>query len=158
MCAGPVPSSLVHMPNLLFLYLSINRFTGNNILTFLPFAATDVDLSGNLFSGQVLFNASGYHLQDLYLRHNSFTGSLSTDLALIQGIINLDLGFNKFTGTIPTEMNSVRTLIFRSFIAACCSYCTCTDDEMKINYLIIFVCIAVYEAGGSGTLTKQFLR
>jgi len=90
-----------------FFYASENAFTGAYMWEALPVQLTDLDLSSNSLYGTIPFGSSNHKLGNLYVRDNSFSGTIPDNIALLRDVQNLDLSFNLFSGTLNSQFNSV---------------------------------------------------
>ncbi|CAN8298172.1 unnamed protein product [Cochlearia groenlandica] len=100
---GTLPSDILSLPSLRYLYLQHNNFSGQ-VTSSLP-SLVVLDLSYNSFSGNIpsgLRNLS--HITALYLQNNSFSGSIdSLDLASVKV---LNLSYNNLSGPIPENLKN----------------------------------------------------
>ncbi|TYG78087.1 hypothetical protein ES288_D02G028900v1 [Gossypium darwinii] len=78
-----------------------------------------VDLSHNNFSGTVptWLLENNTKLEDLILKGNSFTGTLSFSSALISNVSSIDISENKIQGQIPTSICSTFPHLSRLFLS-----------------------------------------
>ncbi|EOA22107.1 hypothetical protein CARUB_v10002657mg [Capsella rubella] len=102
---GTLPSDILSLPSLQYLYLQHNNFSGE-LTNSLPSISTQLvvlDLSYNSFSGNIpsgLRNLS--QITVVYLQNNSFDGSIdSLDLPSIK-VVNLS--YNNLSGPIPEHL------------------------------------------------------
>ena len=108
---GTIPSTFNQFSGLLFLYTQSNALSGSDILPFLSTSVNGIDISDNLFSGELPFNASGWYVVDLYARDNYLSGTIPTDLAFLKHIENLDISNNLFVGALPGQLNQVQYVL-----------------------------------------------
>ncbi|CAA7032004.1 unnamed protein product [Microthlaspi erraticum] len=104
---GPLPSDILSLPSLQYLYLQHNNFSGE-LANSLPSISTELvvlDLSYNSFSGNipsVLRNLS--QITVLYLQNNSFDGPIdSLDLPSAK-VVNVS--YNNLSGPIPEHLKN----------------------------------------------------
>ncbi|ESQ40431.1 hypothetical protein EUTSA_v10012946mg [Eutrema salsugineum] len=104
---GTLPSDILSLPSLQYVYLQHNNFSGE-LTNSLPSISTQLvvlDLSYNSFSGNIpsgLRNLS--QLTVLYLQNNSFDGPIdSLDLPSVK-VVNLS--YNNLSGPIPEHLKN----------------------------------------------------
>ncbi|GJS00245.1 receptor-like protein kinase [Tanacetum coccineum] len=101
-------------PNLLYLDLSNNYFTGQIPATFADKLTniTEINLSMNRLSG-VLPQELGrlLQLQGFNLSYNAFEGPLPSQLANCTKLLNFDASHNMFNGSIPTALRTMYGLL-----------------------------------------------
>ncbi|KAK4487016.1 hypothetical protein RD792_006331 [Penstemon davidsonii] len=113
---GTIPSSIGKwLPNLQFLYLAGNRFSGNipNSITNLS-SLNIFSISGNSFTGHIPINLGNLRsLQVLRLWANQFTNDLSipeqeflTSLSNCKNLTILVISANPITGPLPKSLGS----------------------------------------------------
>ncbi|GKV02994.1 hypothetical protein SLEP1_g15362 [Rubroshorea leprosula] len=99
---GSLPSDLLSLPSLGYLYLQHNKFSGN-IPSFLSTQLTFLDLSFNFFTGSIPSSVQNQtHLTGLNLQNNSLTG-LIPNLNLTR-LNYLNLSNNNLNGSIPPAL------------------------------------------------------
>ncbi|KAL2555930.1 disease resistance family protein/LRR family protein [Forsythia ovata] len=132
--SGQLPDCLANLPNLKFLKLSHNNFSGkfpllnylsslhlqNNsftgeILTSLRncTSLTFIDLSRNKLSGKIptWLGDTFSSLVFLSLRSNEFFGSIPSNLCHLAHLQVLDISLNKISGAIPKCLNNLTSMI-----------------------------------------------
>ena len=104
-----------------------------------------IDISNNLFSGELPFNASGWYVVDLYARDNYLSGTIPTDLAFLKHIENLDISNNLFVGALPGQLNQVQYVL-----------CVCVILVQRPDFIVCDVPAAVDSGnGGAQCVRKQ---
>ncbi|KAM7264683.1 hypothetical protein ACFE04_002366 [Oxalis oulophora] len=99
---GTLPSDLVSLSSLQYLYLQHNNFTGDIPPSLSP-RLNYLDLSFNSFAGNIPETIENLtNLIGLDLQNNSLTGSIP-DLVLPE-LQNLNLSYNKLNGSIPSRL------------------------------------------------------
>ncbi|CAI5991719.1 unnamed protein product, partial [Closterium sp. NIES-65] len=138
--SGPIPPHLPSLPNLSYLQLSHNQFTGaipsnftrltwmnslnvpfNNLSSGLDVVAqmtwlNVISINDNNFSGVLpaAFTAIS-NLAYLDVGNNHFTGTFPDFILRLKGLPFLNLGNNSFTGTIPRELTELVNLYHINF-------------------------------------------
>eukprot|EP00253_Pinus_taeda_P015433 PITA_15433 len=110
---GDLPAIIGRLSqNLLYLYLSGNRFTGK-----IPQEMSNLtglillSLANNLFSGEVPFALGGMSsLQLLYLSGNKLEGNIPYQLSQLKAVYELALSRNGFSGEIHQVFESLQQL------------------------------------------------
>ncbi|XP_017408560.1 probable inactive receptor kinase At5g58300 [Vigna angularis] len=114
---GNLPSDLLSLPSLRFVYLQHNNFSGH-IPDSLPPRLIFLDLSYNSFTGQIPDSIQNLtHLIGLNLQNNSLSGSIP-DVNLPTLKI-LDLSFNYLNGSIPSFFRKFTGSSFRGNMMLC---------------------------------------
>jgi Leucine-rich repeat (LRR) protein len=126
---------LTTLPQLTYIYVSKNRFTGpvpafsssslrelyadHNLLTgTIPkFLTQSKDLSAlslasNIMRGHLpdFISSKKHRLKNLFLSNNCLSGPLPSSIGNLSGLVNLELDSNHFTGTIPASFENMRLL------------------------------------------------
>ncbi|CAH2074052.1 unnamed protein product [Thlaspi arvense] len=110
---GSLPSDILSLPSLQYLYLQHNNFSGE-LTNSLPSISTQLivlDLSYNSFSGNIpsgLRNLS--QITVLYLQNNSFDGPV--DSLDIPSVKVVNLSYNNLSGPIPEHLRTLPELSF----------------------------------------------
>ncbi|KFK24939.1 hypothetical protein AALP_AA8G045400 [Arabis alpina] len=105
---GALPSDILSLPSLQYLYLQNNNFSGEITDSSSPSISTQLvvlDLSYNSFSGNIpsgLRNLSQINV--LYLQNNSFDGPI--DFLDLPGVKVLNLSYNNLSGPIPEHLKT----------------------------------------------------
>ncbi|KAF8115215.1 hypothetical protein N665_0029s0058 [Sinapis alba] len=105
---GSLPSDILSLPSLQYLYLQHNNFSGE-LTDVLPSISTQLlvlDLSYNSFSGNIppgLRNLS--QITVLYLQNNSFDGPIDDSLD-IPSVKVVNLSYNNLSGPIPENLKN----------------------------------------------------
>uniref|UniRef100_A0A1D1ZKP3 Putative inactive receptor kinase At5g58300 n=1 Tax=Anthurium amnicola TaxID=1678845 RepID=A0A1D1ZKP3_9ARAE len=113
---GRIPSDVLSLPSLHYLYLQHNNFYGGIPTTF-PSGLNILDLSFNSFTGEIpLAIRNLTHLTGLSLQNNSLSGTIP-DLQL-PGLKHLDLSYNNLTGSVPFSLQRFpnTTFVGNSFL------------------------------------------
>ncbi|XP_010491047.1 PREDICTED: probable leucine-rich repeat receptor-like protein kinase At5g05160 isoform X1 [Camelina sativa] len=103
---GTLPSDILSLPSLQYLYLQHNNFSGE-LTNSLPSISTQLfvlDLSYNSFSGKIpsdLRNLS--QITVLYLQNNSFDGPIDS-LGHLPSVKVVNLSYNNLSGPIPEHL------------------------------------------------------
>lgn len=100
--SGRLPSDILSIPSLRYLYLQRNNFSGG-LPTRLPSGLIVLDLSSNSFTGQIppaIRNLT--KLTGLSLQNNSLSGPIP-DLKL-PSLGRLNLSYNNLTGSVPFSL------------------------------------------------------
>ncbi|KAK7340074.1 hypothetical protein VNO77_20767 [Canavalia gladiata] len=115
--SGNLPSDILSLPSLRFIYLQHNNFSGD-IPDFLPPRLIFLDLSCNSFTGQIPASIQNLtHLIGLNLQNNSLKGPIpDVDLPSLK---NLDLSFNYLNGSIPSGLQKFPVSSFRGNLMLC---------------------------------------
>ncbi|TKY65649.1 inactive receptor kinase [Spatholobus suberectus] len=114
---GNLPTDLLALPSLRFIYLQHNNFSGD-IPDSLPPQLVFLDLSYNSFRGQIPAPIQNLtHLIGLNLQNNSLTGPIP-DVNL-PNLKNLDLSFNYLNGSIPSGLHEFPASSFRGNLMLC---------------------------------------
>lgn len=114
---GNLPTDLLSLPSLRFVYLQHNNFSGE-IPDSLPPRLIFLDLSHNSFTGQIPASIQNLtHLIGLNLRKNSLTGPIP-DVNL-PSLKDLDLSFNYLNGSIPSGLHKFHASSFRGNLMLC---------------------------------------
>ncbi|XP_078436768.1 putative inactive receptor kinase At5g58300 [Wolffia australiana] len=100
--SGKLPSDILSLPSLRFLYLQDNNFSGDLAAQFPPELVV-LDLSFNSFTGQIPASLKNLaNLTALSLANNSLSGPIP-DLRL-PNLGRLNLGNNNLTGSVPFSL------------------------------------------------------
>ncbi|KAL7095069.1 hypothetical protein ACP275_10G002100 [Erythranthe tilingii] len=101
---GPLPSHLLSLPSLRYIYLQHNNFSGD-IPSVFSSQLNVIDFSFNSLTGNIpLTMLNLTHLTTLYLHNNSLSGSIP-DLNLPK-LKQLNLSNNHFNGSIPSHLQT----------------------------------------------------
>ena len=116
--SGTIPSEIWSLTSLVDLQLHNNSFTGRiprqigNLtnLEYLNLGANQ--LSGPIPAeiGNVGFDGTVDHLQNLYLYQNGFTGNIPQEIGELTELRELLLGANELTGNIPWQLGNLSNL------------------------------------------------
>jgi Leucine-rich repeat (LRR) protein len=103
---GPVPTWLMMLTSLSYLYLDTNRLTGTIPSQLVKLAGlTGLYLDNNQLNGTIPSQlAELTRLTRLYLHSNQLNGTIPSQLAEMTGLTNLSLHNNRLTGTIPSQL------------------------------------------------------
>ncbi|QCE15392.1 protein brassinosteroid insensitive 1 [Vigna unguiculata] len=108
---GNLPSNILSIPSLQFVYLQHNNFSGA-IPSPVSLKLFAFDISFNSFSGSIPPTFQNLRrLTWLYLQNNSISGAVP-DFNL-PSLKHLNLSYNNFNGSIP---NSIKTFPYSSFV------------------------------------------
>ncbi|KAL3839056.1 hypothetical protein ACJIZ3_023647 [Penstemon smallii] len=129
---GTIPSSIDKgLPNLRFLYLGINQFSGNIPSSISNLSSLFIfDITNNSFTGHIPINLGNLRsLRNLKLTENQFTNDLSileqeflTSLSNCKNLANLQLGENPITGPLPKSLGSSNiSASLEKFVVASCN-------------------------------------
>ncbi|PWZ41036.1 putative LRR receptor-like serine/threonine-protein kinase [Zea mays] len=112
MFTGPIPASIGSLPNLTYLYLYANSFTGAIPSSLLNISKLqELVLSSNMLAGPIPPNiGSLMNLTLLYLDSNNFTGAIPSSLGNISKLQQLVLQNNQLHGTIPQDLGNLSNL------------------------------------------------
>nr|KYP73004.1 putative inactive receptor kinase At5g58300 family [Cajanus cajan] len=114
---GNLPTDLLSLPSLRFIYLQHNNFSGD-IPDYLPPRLIFLDLSYNSFTGKIPASIQNLtHLIGLNLQNNSLTGTIP-DVNL-PSLKDLDLSFNYLNGSIPSGLRKFPASSFRGNLMLC---------------------------------------
>lgn len=114
---GNLPTDLLSLPSLRFVYLQHNNFSGE-IPDSLPPRLIFLDLSHNSFTGQIPASIQNLtHLIGFNLQNNSLTGPIP-DVNL-PSLKDLDLSFNYLNGSIPSGLHKFHASSFRGNLMLC---------------------------------------
>ncbi|KAM6581500.1 hypothetical protein CsatA_005274 [Cannabis sativa] len=114
---GTLPSHLLSLPSLRFVYLQNNDFSGS-IPASLSQHLTVFDLSFNSLSGKIPDSVRNLsHLTGLNLQNNSLTGSIP-DFNLPK-LKHLNLSYNHLSGSIPTALRVFPAASFEGNMMLC---------------------------------------
>jgi hypothetical protein len=119
--SGSLPSVLGTYQKLSVLDLCLNSLEGPVLPTFfLSPTLTELNLSGNKFTGNIPFQSthstesmrlsSQPSLKIVDLSSNSFSGPLPPDISNLQKLVFLTLAMNELSGEIPTEISKLQEL------------------------------------------------
>lgn len=111
--AGTIPSEIGSMSELVSLSASSNKLVGE-----LPSEIGQLkrikifDAEKNYLNGEFVskFENLGYTLQNLQLRSNEFSGTLSSTIGLLTNLVELDVSENRLKGSLPTEIGLMTSL------------------------------------------------
>ncbi|XP_076905115.1 putative inactive receptor kinase At5g58300 [Bidens hawaiensis] len=107
---GDLPSDLLSLPSLRYLYLQDNNFTANIPLSFPPRLIV-LDLSFNSFTGNIPNSIQNLtQLTGLNLQNNSLSGPIP-DFKLPE-LKHLNLSYNHLNGSIPSSLQTFPTSSF----------------------------------------------
>lgn len=115
--SGSLPSDILSLPSLRFIYLQHNNFSGD-IPDDLPPRLVFLDLSYNSFTGQIpgtIMNLT--YLIGLNLQNNSLRGPIP-DVNL-PNLKDLDFSFNYLNGSIPAGLHMFPASSFRGNLMLC---------------------------------------
>ncbi|KAL3531591.1 hypothetical protein ACH5RR_005112 [Cinchona calisaya] len=104
--SGSLPSDILSLPSIRYLYLQNNNFSGEISLSSLSSQLNFIDLSFNSFTGNIpneLFDNST-NLTGLKLQNNSLTGPIPDHLGRLLGLKQLNLSNNHLNGSIPPSL------------------------------------------------------
>lgn len=101
--SGGLPSDILSLPSLRYVFLQNNNFSGE-IPSSLPPQLAILDLSFNSLTGSIPLTFQNLsHLTALSLQNNSLSGPIP-DLDLPH-LKRLNLSYNRFNGSIPSSLN-----------------------------------------------------
>ncbi|XP_057772602.1 probable inactive receptor kinase At5g58300 isoform X2 [Salvia miltiorrhiza] len=101
--SGNLPSDILSLPSLRYVFLQNNNFTGE-IPSSLPPLLAVLDLSFNSLTGSIPLTFQNLtHLTALSLQNNSLSGPIP-DLDLPH-LKRLNVSYNRFNGSIPSSLN-----------------------------------------------------
>jgi LRR receptor-like serine/threonine-protein kinase FLS2 len=111
--SGAIPCEIGYLPNLEFLHICLNNFTGPipsemfNIST-----AQEIDMSFNDLSGHIPSNVGLFlpNIRVLYLGDNKLDGTIPSSISNASQLTQLDLGDNSFSGLISKGLGNLRML------------------------------------------------
>lgn len=116
--SGNLPTDILSLPSLQFIYLQHNNFSGH-IPHSLPPHLVFLDLSYNSFTGQIPPSIKNLtYLTGLNLQNNSLTGPIPDDVNL-PNLENLDLSFNYLNGSIPPMLQKFTPSSFEGNLMLC---------------------------------------
>ncbi|KAL5550414.1 hypothetical protein UlMin_000590 [Ulmus minor] len=102
--SGKLPSDILALPSLRYLYLQNNTFSGQIPSSLSP-KLTFLDLSFNSLTGHIPATVQNLtHLNGLNLQNNSLTGSIP-DINLPK-LKHLNLSYNQLNGSVPTALST----------------------------------------------------
>ena len=114
---GNVPSDVLALPSLKFMYLQHNNFSGKIPSSLSP-SLTFLDLSFNDLSGNIPTSIRTLtHLISLNLQNNSLTGSIP-DIGQLK-LKLLNLSYNHLSGPIPGSLQSFPASSFEGNLKLC---------------------------------------
>ncbi|KAH9621924.1 hypothetical protein KSS87_003092 [Heliosperma pusillum] len=115
--SGSLPSDLLSLPSLQYVYLQRNNLTGNIPSSLSPQLKT-IDLSFNSFEGKIPSSIQNLtNLGKLYLQNNSLTGSIpEINVTLLK---YLNVSNNHLNGSIPSALKGFPGSSFKGNMGLC---------------------------------------
>lgn len=102
--SGKLPSDLLSLPSLHYLYLQRNNFT-TDIPSSFPSRLNVLDLSFNSFTGNIPNSIQNLtELTGLNLQNNSLTGPIPN--VTLSGLKHLNISYNHLNGSIPVSLQT----------------------------------------------------
>jgi Leucine-rich repeat (LRR) protein len=114
---GPLPGFFFKFPDMVYLDLAYNRFTGT-LPEDIPTTMTDLQIlfaENNQIAGSIPTTLGDLRMRKIHLDDNAFTGPIPTEFGQLNRLEQLYLHGNQLTGGIPSELSALTTLKEASF-------------------------------------------